>query len=244
MSSQFLLDVKAVNLPRSETSHRPVIGVTADLNADRATVGVAYARMLDRAGALPVILPCLPDRVDELLDLCDGIVLSGGDDPIMTHWGVPMHPKATPLDATRQAFELALLAALDRDPRKPVLGVCLGMQLMGLHGGGTLDQHLPDTLATADLHWDKRAHAIEGELGAGVVHSHHRQALSDAGSLRIIARAPDGVIEAVRRDDRPAMYLGVQWHPERTEDERLGFALFQQLVDDARAFRSPGDRKR
>jgi putative glutamine amidotransferase len=144
-----------------------------------------------------------------------------------------MHHKATPLHPERQAFEIALLEALDRMPRKPALGVCLGMQLMGLHAGGTLDQYLPDTLATAADHWDRRAHAIEGELGQGVVHSHHRQALRDAGSLRVIATAPDGVIEAVRREDRPAMYLGVQWHPERTDDQRLGYALFEQLVREA-----------
>ena len=225
-------------MPRSETSFRPIIGVTADLAVDRYNVAAAYARIIDRAGGSPIILPCLPERVDDLLDLCDGVVLTGGDDPIMTHWNVPMHPKARPVDPMRQAFELALLAALDRENGKPVLGVCLGMQLMGLHCGGTLDQHLPDSLATADLHWDKRAHTIEGELGAGVVHSHHRQALNDAGAMRVIARAPDGVIEAVRRDDRPSMYLGVQWHPERTDDERLGFALFEQLVQEARLTRS------
>lgn len=219
---------------RPESIIRPVIGVTADLAADRCTVGMAYARMIERAGGLPIILPCLPDGADDLLDLCDGVVLTGGDDPITTHWGVPMHSKARPLDPARQAFELALLAGLDREGRKPVLGVCLGMQLMGLHCGGTLHQYLPDSLPTADLHWDKRAHAIEGELGSGIVHSHHRQALNHAGAMRVIARAPDGVIEAVRREDRDALYLGVQWHPERTEDERLGFALFEQLVNEAR----------
>lgn len=221
-------------MPNPQSITPPVIGVTADLADDRAAVGMSYVRMIERAGGLPIVLPCLLDRVDEFLELCEGIVLTGGDDPITTTWGVPMHPKAKPLDPRRQAFELALLAALDRRDRKPVLGVCLGMQLMGLHSGGTLNQHLPDSLATADVHWEKRTHAIEGELGRGIVHSHHRQALSDAGALRVVARAPDGVIEAVLREDRDASYLGVQWHPERTEDDRLGFALFEQLVNEAR----------
>jgi putative glutamine amidotransferase len=148
----------------------------------------------------------------------------------MSRWNLSTHPKATPLHPQRQAFELALLEALDRAPAKPALGVCLGMQLMGLHRGGTLDQHLPDSLPTAVLHWDHGSHEIAGELGRGLVHSHHRQALTHAGSLAVIARAPDGVIEAVRDAARPAMYLGVQWHPERTHDEKLGAGLFRKLV--------------
>jgi len=216
-------------------SPRPIIGITADALPQKFQAGRAYADMIERAGGLPIVLPCIPALAADMLALCDGVVLSGGDDPIMTHWGQPMHPKARPLDPQRQAFEIALLEVLDRDARKPALGVCLGMQLMGLHAGGQLDQYLPDSLPTAALHWDSGTHAIEGELGRGVVRSHHHQALTDAGSLQVIARAPDGVIEAVQRAGRPAMYLGVQWHPERTEDEALGLALFQRLVNDARA---------
>ncbi len=223
-------------------NRRPVIGVTTDVAGDRYQVGRKYAEMIERAGGLPIILPSIAARAADLLDVCDGVLLSGGDDPDMTQWGQTMHPRATPLDSARQAFEIALLEALERQSRKPVLGVCLGMQLMGLHAGGALDQHLPDTLATAADHWDRRAHAVEGELGSGTVHSHHRQALTDSGSLKVIARAPDGLIESVQHTDRPAMYLGVQWHPERTEDEHLGFALFQRLVCEASTKR--GQRRR
>lgn len=211
---------------------RPIVGITADIAADtgRVHVGGAYSSMIVRAGGTPIILPPLPACVDDFLRVCDAVVLTGGDDPIMTRWNIAMHPKATPLHPQRQEFELALLEALDRDREKPVLGVCLGMQLMGLHRGGTLDQHLPDNLPTASLHWDRGAHDISGELGAGAVHSHHRQALTDAGALAVIARAPDGVIEAIADASRPALYLGVQWHPERTEDRSLGIGLFEQLV--------------
>lgn len=228
---------------KPDRNRRPLIGVTADIvigpipGTERLQVGAAYTQAIEKVGGIPIILPPQPILASDLLALCDGVVLTGGDDPIMTHWGIAMHPKATPVHPERQAFELALLDALDRASDKPVLGVCLGMQLMGLHCGGTLTQHLPDTLATADQHWDRRAHAVESDLGTGIVHSHHRQALSDAGSMRVIARAPDGVIEAIERDDRESMYLGVQWHPERTEDPRLGLALFARLVDEARARR-------
>jgi putative glutamine amidotransferase len=128
----------------------------------------------------------------------------------------------------------------------PVLGVCLGMQLMGLHAGGALDQHLPDSLPSAAMHWDEGSHEIECELGTGIVYSHHRQALTDAGALQVIARARDGVIEAVQRADRGSgragMYLGVQWHPERTENESLGVDLFARLVREARMLKDASRR--
>lgn len=211
----------------------PVIGITADVNQARHCLNRAYAARIEQAGGVPLVLPCVRACVERYLALCDGIVLTGGDDPIMSHWDVPMHPKATPIDPDRQAFELALLDALDAQQHIPVLGICLGMQLMGLHAGGTLDQHLPDTLPTADMHWNGAVHEITGELGQGMIHSHHRQALVDAGRLRVVATAPDGVIEAVRADDR-AFYLGVQWHPERTEHDALGLDLFRQLIAAAR----------
>ena len=74
---------------------------------------------------------------------------------------------------------------------------------------------------------------MSGGLGAGVIHSHHRQAVTDSGSLAVVARAPDGVIEAVR-DEQRQFYLGVQWHPERTADAGLGIALFRSMVEAAR----------
>ena len=190
---------------------------------------MSYFTAVTAAGGLGVLLPCEPARAEEYVRLCDGIVLTGGDDPIMEHWASVTHPTATKTDPRRQAFELALLAAIDTDGGPAVLGICLGMQLMGLHRGGTLNQHLPETLPTSDRHWPRNTHEIQGVLGEGVVHSHHHQALSDAGRLSVVATACDGVIEAVRDESRP-FYLGVQWHPERTQDEKLGAGLFRELV--------------
>ncbi len=62
-----------------------------------------------------------------------------------------------------------------------------------------------------------------------MAHSHHRQAVADPGALAILAHSDDGVIEAIGDPDRP-FYLGVQWHPERTDDPVLGMDLFRHLV--------------
>lgn len=211
----------------------PLIGITPDRPQKRIEVRSTYLDAVRASGGLPVVLSgCLQD-VPAIIQHLDGLVLTGGDDPIMEPFGVPTHPKACRIDACRQEFELALLEAVGTRPELPVLGVCLGMQLMGLHAGGQLDQHLPDTLATAADHADGRMHSIEGMLGSGSVWSRHRQALVDPGSLQVVARAGDGVIEAIASPDRP-MYLGVQWHPERTDDLQMGMGLFHQLVDHAR----------
>ena len=213
-----------------EAMGRPLIGITTEIDGDRYRVATAYSASVRVAGGVPILLPCEPACASDHVRCCDGVIMTGGDDPIMEQWHCPTHPKAKPLDPRRQAYELAVLAALDEQGDRPVLGICLGMQLMGLQRGGALDQHLPESLPTADCHGPVSTHRVEGTLGRGEVHSHHHQALSDAGGLCVVARAPDGVIEAVRDESRP-FYVGVQWHPERTSDPALGAGLFRELVE-------------
>lgn len=222
---------------------------------------------------MPIVLAPLVELLPEYLRLCDGFVFTGGDDPRMEPFGEATHPKANPMDPMRQEFETALLASLlpatDDRSRRPVLGICLGMQMMALTAGGRLHQHLPDNIETADLHHPgtaaepavaggmakaDRQHRLLIEPGSddawaellqspseaeqGVVSSYHHQAVSDAGRFRVVARAPDGVIEAIANDpaatgSAEAWRLGVQWHPERTSDPRLGAGLFAALVREA-----------
>ena len=182
---------------------------------------------------MPVILPVLRGAIQELLAGCEAMILTGGDDPNMEQWGETTHPKAKRIESDRQAFELELLALIDDQPEFPVLGICLGMQLMSLHSGGKLDQHLPDSLDTHGDHWGKVEHTVGGAIGSGRVHSHHRQAIVEPGGLQVVATAHDEVIEAVRDGER-RFYIGVQWHPERTDDAHLSLGLFEQLVRAAR----------
>lgn len=208
---------------------RPLIGITADLEGPQCTLRLAYAEHVWAAGGLPVVLPPVPGAASEALARLDGLVLTGGDDPDMTAFGEAVHAEAKLMRPERQAAEMALLDALDGQRDFPVLGICLGMQLMGLHAGAQLEQHLPDVLATAADHRDDRLHWVDGDLGKGQVCSRHHQALATSGRLDVVARARDGVIEAVRDGSRP-FYLGVQWHPERTEDSELGPGVFRRLV--------------
>lgn len=217
---------------------RPVIGVTADVveakqGTLRATCGMGYVEAIARAGGVPMILAPTPSLVAEQLDLVNGVVLTGGDDPRMEGFGVVTDARATPVHELRQAYEIAVLDEVARRKGLGVLGVCLGMQYMALHAGGTLAQWMADEFATAEAHWGNRRHAVNAEgdclPGGGTVTSHHRQAVTRPGKLKVAARAEDGVIEAVW-DPARAFYVGVQWHPERTEDDRLGQGLFDELV--------------
>ncbi len=226
-----------------------MVGITSDVAAvdgrERAQCMLAYADAVVRAGGVPILLVADESTAEAQLALCDAVVLTGGDDPRTEAFGVPTHVKATPLVPRRQAFELKVLEILGREPR-PTLGVCLGMQMMALVAGGSLDQHMPDNRADAARHWGAD-HAViptgQGDRGGGegriprlargTVHSKHRQAVNDPGRLSVLAYSDDGVIEAIGEVDR-RFYLGVQWHPERTSDEAVGLDLFRALISAAR----------
>jgi putative glutamine amidotransferase len=221
---------------------RPVIGVTAYVDQARwdiwdtqaALVPESYVRGIRAGGGLPVILP--PDAANvEALNRLDGVVFTAGADIDPARYGAARHPQTEPPRPDRDAGESALLrAALAADV--PVLGVCRGMQLLVIAYGGTLDQHLPDSLGhrrhcprvgVMGRHEVTFADGsvIAGELGAAAtVNSHHHQGVAHPGGLRPSGFGDDGLIEAVE-DPARRFVLGVQWHPELLDDDRLFAAL-------------------
>ena len=224
-------------------SHCPVIGITTDTlkSAKRPTLTIAsaYVDAVSAAGGLPLLIPHRPELTEDYLDRMDGLVLSGGDDPDMAAFGEATHPQACVMDPERQALELALLEGAQRRDL-PVLGVCLGMQLMALREGGKMDQYMPESMGeeAAAKHWDGSQHAVRlttssplGPAGSSLpdVCSHHRQRILDSGQLMTCAEALDGTIEAVC-DPHRQFWLGVQWHPERTERRGSGQMVFDRLI--------------
>ncbi len=232
---------------------KPLIGITLDRVENELhkhgvyQIGPFVARSVAAAGGVPVLMAVDPSLAADYAESCDGFVFTGGFDPDTTRFGEPMHPKARKMDPNRQAFEVALLDALKDRRDKPVLGICLGMQMLALHAGGKLNQYMPETLENAEIHQKCQDHPIKvtaedtwikpGDAeGHEPICSSHQQAVSDPGKMRVVAIAPDGTVEAIdaKPTDTERFYFGVQWHPERGGDGPLNLGLFHQLVSAAR----------
>ncbi len=235
---------------------KPIIGIGCDVShvegkRDRTFAYLNYAEALRRAGAIPVIIAPQPENAAEVVEALDGIVLAGGPDCDPAAYNEERHEKVeSVLDPRRQSNDLALAKAA-REHGVPILGICLGLQIMNVAAGGTLIQDinsyidtdiphesLPENRARHDVLVEKGTHlaSLLPETEFNVNSSHH-QAVKDVGAgLRVTAHAPDGVIEGVE-DARHPFYIGVQWHPEDMTGEASADALFGALVSAARKYR-------
>jgi putative glutamine amidotransferase len=231
---------------------RPLIGITAYVEPAKwgawelpsALVPQMYVEAIERAGGRALLVPPSTEAIEETLDALDGLLFSGGSDLDPSTYGQEAHPQTNGVRPDRDHGELALLtAALERD--MPVLAVCRGSQVLNVARGGDLVQHLPDVLGDerhrhtpgvfADHDVQVEPASKVGELlgDRAPVKSHHHQGYGKLGEgLREVAWADDGTVEALEDPDK-RFALGVLWHPEAGEDA----ALFQALVDQARAYR-------
>jgi putative glutamine amidotransferase len=196
----------------------------------RVRLNDAYVRALEDAGVLPVIVPPLADADDvaRLLARVDGLVLTGGEDVSPSCYGAEPHAALGATNQARDRSELALVVSA-RDRVLPTLAICRGIQVLNVALGGTLVQDIPSESPEALPHEsgaerDARTHRVAivagSRLAAAIasdaprVNSFHHQSIARvAPSLRVVAAAPDGVIEGVESTDR-WWVLGVQWHPE------------------------------
>ncbi|WP_309569912.1 gamma-glutamyl-gamma-aminobutyrate hydrolase family protein [Deinococcus sp.] len=228
-------------------SARPLIGLSTSQPTEAAGLGRhfngtsrGYAEGLAAVGALPLLLPTLPDVAAEYVWRVDAVLLTGGVDVHPRHFGAHPLPGLGDIDEERDAFE----AALYREARaqgKPVFGICRGLQLINVLEGGTLWQHLPDAPGVWVDHAQvarppslghdvtfvpgSALHAEHGERA--FVNSYHHQGLDTlAPTLRAAAHAPDGLVEAVEGDG----VIAVQWHPE------LLFTVHPHALGTFRAF--------
>jgi putative glutamine amidotransferase len=230
---------------------RPAIGICTALEQARWSVWDQEAMLLprsyvdavQRAGGLALMIP--PDAEvaedpDEVLDRIDGLLLAGGADIDPAAYGAEPHAETTHTVPARDVFEIALARrALERDI--PVLGICRGMQLLNVATGGTLLQHLPETVGHHDHRktpgsFDEADHDVRlapgslAERAAGeAVHgtkSHHHQGIDCVGAGLVVTgwATLDDLPEAVELPGK-RFALGVQWHPEVDEGSRLVAAL-------------------
>ncbi len=234
------------------TTQKPIIGITPshDLSTGDLSQRPTYLRAIAAAGGLPLLLPLEGQQEDweRLAALCDGILFSGGPDLHPFLFGEETRAFCGAVSPARDAMELGLLQAA-MVLKKPVLGICRGIQLINTGLGGSLWQDLPSQAPgnpplahKQPFHYTSPSHYVhieEGsllwELSGGrarlAVNSMHHQAIRVlASGLRVCARASDGIIEAVELPGYPFL-LGVQWHPEYLwETDEAARALFQRFT--------------
>ena len=194
----------------------PIIGVTPLWDSERKSLWMLpdYLEGIKAAGGIPVVLPIEMSEKDanRIMEICDGFLFTGGQD-------VGSCPE-------RDNPETLLLSkALQAD--KPILGICRGLQFLNVFLGGTLWQDLPSEHPSEIVHRQGKPYGnpthkvnLSGELKALLdtdileVNTLHHQAIKDlTNGLIPMAVASDGIIEAVRMDNKRFVWA-VQWHPE------------------------------
>jgi putative glutamine amidotransferase len=225
---------------------KPIVAVTGDSwtmswmiwrDVKVNYVTSAYVAKVVEAGGSPVILPPVPEVVDDVLDRADALLLTGGADIEPARYGAQRDPHTFPPDEMRDRADLAALAAAQRRGI-PVLAVCRGLQILVVARGGTLHQHLPEHTPASPGRYDARDIQIEPDsrlgaaLGSSVtVHCHHHQGVDQLGAgLVATAWSPDGVIEGAE-DPQKHFVVGVQAHAEVGGQTA---PLFKAFVDAAR----------
>ena len=236
-----------------ETSQKPRVGIPYRTRKEELTgQRDKYERYCDgvrRAGGEPVevSLGLSPDELKATAHSLDALVLPGSPadvDPSSYH--AARRPKCGDPDPGREETDFALLKEAFAE-HKPVLAICFGVQSLNVFLRGSLIQDIPSEVQSEIQHkWEKgepepfhliriepgsRLAQLAGKNAVRVNSSHHQSVLEPGPGLRITARAPDDVIEAVEWIGDSNWVIGVQWHPERMIDsDSLAQALFSELV--------------
>ncbi len=240
---------------------RPVIGIPARSVVDSSSgfrysgIPLTYSNAVERAGGAPILIPLhlSEETLHAIYTRIDALLLAGGVDVHPKEFGEEVEPFCGEIDTARDETELRVTRWALADGH-PIFGICRGIQMLNVAAGGSLYQDIPAQLHTEQNHsyrtgdpYNLRAHAVEIDPTSRIakwlgtpeiqVNSLHHQALKNvAPGLRVIARSPDGVVEAVESDDERFL-IGVQWHPELLEDDARFAKLFEAFVASAREYR-------
>lgn len=225
---------------------RPRIGITCGPNIDRLP---PYTEALKAQGAEGVVFQVGTATSQEILASCDGILIPGGGDIDPALYTDHSHAAVFGVDRARDLLEKELILSAHQ-AGKPLMGICRGLQVMGWSFGGELIQdidaevaplgspkghrHFPNEESHHIAHEvqiapDSRLAKILGVTAVGINSIHHQALKSVKTPLRVVGRAPDGLIEAIEDSAHP-WFIGVQGHPERLPDSAVWQKFFVDFV--------------
>ncbi len=236
---------------------RPLIGIPTRTYTDgaivRFAVGSTYTRALELAGGAPIAIPLQlsEETLRDIFTHLDGLLLAGGVDVHPGEFGEAVEPFCGEIDRARDVVELQLLRrAIDQ--KMPILGICRGIQMLNVAAGGSLYQDIgaqaPHALRHEHIHgepYNRLTHSIEIDPPSRLAHAlgatrldvnslHHQSIKQVAPGFRVVARAPDGIVEGI--ESRNGHFaVGVQFHPEwLIDDDARMVRLFKEFVDAAK----------
>jgi putative glutamine amidotransferase len=236
----------------NKVAKKPIIGITgAYVQHNQHMEGVYvhhdYHHSVAANGGVPIILPFInPEIALEMLKLCDGIILSGGEDVDPQLYGQDPHVHLGPTIPERDLVEISIVKyALEYNI--PLFAICRGVQILNVALGGTLIQDISSQIEdplqhsqivnrSRDTHWvtickDSKLHQMIGSERIRVNSLHHQALDCLSTDLRVVATASDGIIEAVEYIHPTTFTVGVQWHPESmTSTNRLMNKLFVEFI--------------
>lgn len=211
---------------------KPIIGIMPlyDKEKDSYWMLPGYVKSLEEAGAIPMMLPLTTqsEELDYFLEICDGFLLTGGQDVTPEIYGEEKKSVCGETSSSRDSMDAYIFKkAIEAD--KAVLGICRGIQIMNAVSGGTLYQDLPSEFESDVEHhmsppYDRTAHEVELVKNTPIyqvlkeekipVNSYHHQAVKKvAEGFEKMAVSTDGLIEGIYMPDKKFVW-GIQWHPE------------------------------
>jgi putative glutamine amidotransferase len=240
--------------------NKPIIGlspnyisyaISESLGAQKLFINEDYIHAITQAGGVPLILPIAIDSATVIayVTLIDGLLLSGGDDITPLLYGEEPSPKLMTTRPERDQFEIALIKETLKQ-KKPILGICRGLQILNVALGGTLYQDIPSEVPEKLVQHRQQSkehvatHSVDLSAGSKmkaimksdtlITNSFHHQSIKNlAPGLEVVAKARDGIIEGIEMPDAKFV-LAVQWHPEcMVKSDSQMLKLFIHFVEAA-----------
>lgn len=200
------------------------IGITCRILIEDGTrkefVNEEYIELVNRYNFVPIILSSTTDRLKELMDICDCFLLPGGDDMDSKYFNEENNPHNVLVDPKIDVLDYKVIEYALKH-RKPILGICRGLQVLNVYFGGSLIQHIEDN--SHKKNYDDELELVEDSSLKGIlnekfiINSFHHQKIGRLGKGIKVEGLSKGVIELITHEEYPI--IATQYHIEKLKDE-------------------------